>query len=172
MSNLLDKSLVHYKKLITVLGLILVYKLSFSQSTEIVDSLGNLNEHFIVEHIYFDYDKGTIRHECYATLDTLAALILAEDSTKYEVQGHTDCRGSAMYSRKLSDLRARSVKQYLIDKGVAEDRLIAKGYEEDRPRVLEDGTELTCDYISRISQKNQVERYHQMNRRMEFLRLK
>lgn len=159
-------------KTVITLALLFTSLLGYSQSPDPVDSLGNLNEHFILQDIYFDYNKWTIRPESFPILDTLALFLVTEDSTLYEVQSHTDCRGSASYSIRLSQKRAESVRQYLIEKGVPANRLIAKGYDEDQPRVLEDGTILTCDYISKLETVEQKEMHHQMNRRIEILRLR
>ena len=57
---------------------------------------------------------------------------------KVEVQGHSDARGDAKYNLNLSDRRAAAVREYLVSKGVAADRLLSKGYGESKPVVDED----------------------------------
>jgi outer membrane protein OmpA-like peptidoglycan-associated protein len=72
-----------------------------------------------------------------------------------EIQGHTDNRGNDAYNLDLSDRRAAAVKQYLVDKGIDENRLTSQGYGETQP----------------IDKKNNEKAYAK-NRRVEFLILK
>ncbi len=67
------------------------------------------------------------------TLDKLANSLKAQTDFNVEIAGHTDSTGSAEYNESLSDKRAKSVRQYLIEKGVSEDRLTATGYGEVDP---------------------------------------
>ena len=81
----------------------------------------------------FDFDKAVLKDDGKAMLDDLARIL---DGAKYEVIlaiGHTDRIGSAAYNKKLSERRAKTVRAYLISKGIAADRLIAKGYGESQP---------------------------------------
>jgi outer membrane protein OmpA-like peptidoglycan-associated protein len=89
----------------------------------------------ILDKIYFVTDKAIIKPVSYAILDAIAKTLKEQEQIKLlEVQGHTDERGSDKYNYELSDRRAKSVRQYLIDKGVSADRLSAKGYGESRPK--------------------------------------
>ncbi|MBU1069273.1 OmpA family protein [Myxococcota bacterium] len=88
----------------------------------------------IYEKIYFATNKAEILPESFGILDAIAATLKAHPQIlRIEIQGHTDDRNTDAYNLKLSDDRANSVRDYLIDKGVAPSRLIAKGYGESRP---------------------------------------
>jgi outer membrane protein OmpA-like peptidoglycan-associated protein len=88
----------------------------------------------ILDMIYFEYDKAIIKKESYPILDAVAATMQGNPSIALiEIQGHTDERGDDAYNLDLSDRRAKSVRQYLIDKGVNENRLTAQGYGETQP---------------------------------------
>jgi outer membrane protein OmpA-like peptidoglycan-associated protein len=88
----------------------------------------------ILDMIYFEYDKAIIKKESYPILDAVAATLQGNPSIQLiEIQGHTDERGDDAYNLDLSDRRAHSVRQYLIDKGVDEKRLTAQGYGETQP---------------------------------------
>ena len=87
----------------------------------------------IEEKIYFETAKAIILPKSYSILNSVAQAMKDYDRISVEVQGHTDSDGSASYNRKLSDQRANSVRQYLIDAGISEERLQAKGYGEDKP---------------------------------------
>ncbi|MBU1221148.1 OmpA family protein [Myxococcota bacterium] len=88
----------------------------------------------IYEKIYFATAKSDILPKSYSILDAIVATLKAHPMIlKIEIQGHTDDRGPAAYNLKLSDDRANSVRQYLIDHGIAASRLTAKGYGKARP---------------------------------------
>jgi peptidoglycan-associated lipoprotein len=92
---------------------------------------------------------------------------------------HTDSRDTEEYNYDLSQKRAQSVVQYLIEKGVEPARLSAKGYGESSPKVvdasivaqapfLKTGTTLSEQYINSLPSEEQKEIAHQVNRRTEF----
>jgi OOP family OmpA-OmpF porin len=85
----------------------------------------------IKQTVYFDTNKATIKRVSYPLLDEVAQALLDNPTIKVEVQGHTDSQGNDNFNMKLSQNRANSVRAYLISKGVAADRLIAKGYGEN-----------------------------------------
>jgi outer membrane protein OmpA-like peptidoglycan-associated protein len=88
----------------------------------------------ILDRVYFESDRATIRPASYAILDATAATLLGNaDITLLEIQGHTDARGDDKSNLELSGRRASAVKQYLVAKGVAEGRLSAQGYGETQP---------------------------------------
>jgi OOP family OmpA-OmpF porin len=88
----------------------------------------------ILDMVYFEYNKAVIKPQSYPILDAVAATMQGNPSIALiEVQGHTDERGNDAYNLDLSDRRAASVKQYLIDKGVDEKRLESQGYGETQP---------------------------------------
>ncbi len=91
----------------------------------------------ILDKIYFDYNKATIKRKSFGILDAIAATLKGNtDILLVEIQGHTDERGSDSYNLKLSDARAASVKQYLVDKGIDPKRLQSQGYGERQPKDL------------------------------------
>lgn len=88
----------------------------------------------IRDTVYFTTAKAVIQSRSFGLLDDVAGVLLDHpELVKVRIEGHTDSRGGADYNRRLSDARAKSVRTYLIGKGVAADRLEAIGYGEDRP---------------------------------------
>lgn len=88
----------------------------------------------ILEPVYFDTAKATIQERSYPLLDQVAAILEVNPRiTKVRVEGHTDDRGKDAYNLKLSDDRANAVREYLMNKGIAGERLEAEGFGETRP---------------------------------------
>ena len=83
--------------------------------------------------VFFDTNKATIKPQSFALLDDVALAMKDNPTIKVEVQGHTDSQGDDAMNLKLSQRRAESVRTYLIGKGVAADRMEAKGYGEEVP---------------------------------------
>jgi outer membrane protein OmpA-like peptidoglycan-associated protein len=102
--------------------------------------------------VNFDFDSDRLRPESGAVLDAVVQVAKANPGWKFEVGGHTDSIGTPDYNLKLSDRRAASVVRYLVEKGVAPNRLQAKGYGSTRPLVPEDG-----DNASARAQNRRVE---------------
>lgn len=90
-------------------------------------------EKLVLVGVNFDFDKATLRPEDIVTIDRDAAALYKWGNVKIEVAGHTDSTGPAAYNMGLSLRRAETVRNYLISKGVAADRLFAKGYGESQP---------------------------------------
>ncbi len=93
-----------------------------------------------LEGVNFDNDKATLRPEAISTLDQAAATLKEWGDVKVEVAGHTDSNASDAYNMALSQRRAEAVRDYLISKGIAADRLTAKGYGEANP-IADNSTE-------------------------------
>jgi len=92
------------------------------------------NEIVILEQVQFDTGKATIKSASAQLLDEVAEVLTQHpEMTKIEVQGHTDNRGSAALNKKLSQARADSVRKALVERGVAVERLVTKGYGPDKP---------------------------------------
>ena len=110
----------------------------------------------IIEKVYFDYNKSSVRRDSNKVLDAVV-LILLEYPTigPIEIQGHTDARGSASYNLSLSQKRVDAVREYLIRGGVDPIRLVSKGYGE---------TQLIHENAADDDQ-------HQENRRVQFMML-
>jgi outer membrane protein OmpA-like peptidoglycan-associated protein len=92
-----------------------------------------LPQKLVLEGVNFDFDKATIRQEDLPNIDKDVATLEQWGKVNIEVAGHTDSRGSDAYNIKLSQRRAEAVRDYLISKGIAADRLSAKGYGESQP---------------------------------------
>lgn len=90
-----------------------------------------LGSKFKLENIFYDYNKATLREESREALDKLADFILSNE-IKIELSSHTDARGSDSYNKNLSQRRAQSCVDYLIEKGVSKSKIIAKGYGESK----------------------------------------
>jgi outer membrane protein OmpA-like peptidoglycan-associated protein len=107
--------------------------------------------------IYFDFDKANIRPDAELELQKVIAALEKYPTLKIDVRSHTDSRGVDAYNLKLSDRRAKSTVQYIIDKGIDASRITGKGYGE---------TQLVnqCENGVQCSKEQ-----HQLNRRSEFI---
>ncbi|RME29425.1 MAG: OmpA family protein [Deltaproteobacteria bacterium] len=86
------------------------------------------------EKVLFDFNQATIKPESYPLLDEVVAVMKEHPEIEVlRIEGHTDERGSAAYNLELSEKRAEAVRQYLIDHGIAPERLRAVGYGESKP---------------------------------------
>ncbi|MGW1453917.1 OmpA family protein [Salegentibacter agarivorans] len=94
-----------------------------------------------VGNIYFDFDKATIKAESKPTLDKVVSIMNKYPELKIEIGSHADARGSDKYNMGLSERRAASTLEYLVEKGIDRSRLTSKGYGESMP--LNDCTEPT-----------------------------
>ncbi|WP_174842700.1 OmpA family protein [Spirosoma rhododendri] len=113
---------------------------------------GTLNKTFVLENIYYDFDKFNIRPDAAEELDKLVTIMKDNPTLKIELGSHTDAQGTDSYNNKLSQNRAQSAVDYIISKGIDTSRITAKGYGE---------TQLVVK-----NAKNDEE--HQRNRRTEF----
>ena len=111
--------------------------------------------------IYFDFDKHNIRYDAEIELQKVLAVLNKYPTMNIDIRSHTDCRATMAYNERLSENRAQSTRQYLIDKGIAADRLTAKGYGESQ-LVNDCGCEPT-------NESSCSEEEHQLNRRSEFI---
>ncbi|MBI9061623.1 MAG: OmpA family protein [Marinilabiliaceae bacterium] len=87
----------------------------------------------IMRHILFISGKSTLKSPSFKELDQLTALLMENSNVKIEVSGHTDNVGSAALNKRISKARALAVRQYLISKGVEQDRITYQGYGFDQP---------------------------------------
>lgn len=87
----------------------------------------------VLEGVNFDNDKADLRPEALTVLDQAADSLKEWGDVKVEVAGHTDSVSSDKHNLRLSQRRAEAVRRYLISKGIAADRLTAKGYGESSP---------------------------------------
>ena len=93
-------------------------------------------KNFTLDNVFFDSGKATLRPESDKELNELAAYMNLKKSLFIEIAGHTDNVGAPEANQKLSEDRANSVKQYLIKKGIAAERVTAKGYGDTQPVAL------------------------------------
>jgi peptidoglycan-associated lipoprotein len=92
-----------------------------------------LNRSFILENIYFNFAKWDIRPDAARELDKLRQLLIDNPGINIELSSHTDSVDTYEYNLTLSQKRAESSKQYLVDGGISPDRIVAKGYGEYKP---------------------------------------
>lgn len=140
--------------------------------------LAAINKPQVVENIFYDFDKATLRDESKAALDELVVMLKENPSVTVEMGSHTDRHGSEQYNVGLSNRRAKSVVDYLIAAGIDKDRLTWKGYGKTVPKVVtkriakefpdfEEGTELNETFVESLDEEQQEEA-DQINRRTEF----
>ncbi|MHB1298418.1 MAG: peptidoglycan-associated lipoprotein Pal [Gemmatimonadaceae bacterium] len=89
--------------------------------------------------IYFDYDKSDLKPEARQLLDAKLPLLRANTNVRIRIAGHTDDRGSDEYNIALGQRRAASAKRYLVDQGIAADRIDVVSFGEDRPSAMGTG---------------------------------
>jgi len=152
-----------------------------SQNTEIKTEiyLPSIERPIEVENIFFDLDKADLRPESMVSLDKLVETLTDNPNIVIELGSHTDARASDSYNMDLSRRRAQSVVNYLIQKGIPEERLVPKGYGESQPKTvdkkdheaypfLEEGTILSESLINGLGDEDRQEMAHFLNRRTEF----
>lgn len=91
------------------------------------------NVAFQLKNIYFDYDSSNINSSAARELNKLLVILNDNPEIKIEMGSHTDSIGTVDYNQRLSQRRAQSTVNYLIRKGIAPERLVAKGYGESKP---------------------------------------
>ena len=136
----------------------------------------------LIDNIFYDFDKATLRPESTKALDELVKLLNENPNVTIELSAHCDYKGSDEYNKRLSQQRANAVVAYLIDKGIAKDRLTPVGYGKEKPKTIrkkltekydwmKEGDVLTETYIKKLDDKKQ-ELCNQLNRRTEFIVLR
>lgn len=158
----------------------------FTADTAAVDAeyevdfmLASLSKPNIVENIFYDFDKATLRPESTQALDELVQLLKDNPHITIEMASHTDRIGTEEYNIDLSQRRAKSVIDYLIAAGIAPDRLQYQGYGKSRPKTVtkrvarlypqfKEGDVLTEEYILALPEEADREAADQVNRRTEF----
>ena len=144
--------------------------------------LANISAPVLIENIFYDFDKATLRPESQTALDELVKLLNENPNITIELSAHTDYKGSDQYNEHLSQRRAESVVNYLIAHGIPSDRLTPKGYGEGKPKkikrkvaekypFLKEGDILTEEFIAKLPEEQQ-EQCNQLNRRTEFIVLR
>lgn len=140
--------------------------------------LASINKPNIVENIFYDFDKATLRPEAKEALNEVVKMLRDNPNITIEMASHTDRKGSDEYNIALSERRAKSVVDYLIECGIPADRLQYQGYGESRPKTVtkriarefpqfEEGQVLDEEFILSLPAEQQ-EIADQINRRTEF----
>ncbi|MEX0982091.1 MAG: OmpA family protein [Bacteroidales bacterium] len=149
-----------------------------SKEFDVTIYLSSTQQVIELPNIFYDFAKWDLRPESMVSLDNLVETLNDNPNVTIELMSHTDTRGAPADNMELSQKRAQSVVDYLISKGIAADRLEAKGYGESQPKtvdenILEDysflklGDVLTESFINQLP-ANLQEQAHQINRRTEF----
>lgn len=141
--------------------------------------LANINAPVLIRNVFYAFDSAELTENSTLALDSLVDLLNQNPHVTIELSAHCDFRGSDAYNLNLSQRRAESVVRYLIQQGIASDRLTPKGYGEERPKVvtrrvaeqnpfLQAGDTLTEAFITALPDESQREICHALNRRTEF----
>ena len=144
--------------------------------------LASITAPVLIDNIFYDFDQATLRPESTTALDSLVTLLNDNPNVTIELSAHADYRGSAAYNKRLTQRRAENVVRYLIEHGIAADRLTPVGYGEDKPKkirkkltekhpFLKADDILTEEYIKTLKDEEQ-EICNQLNRRTEFIVLR
>ena len=116
-----------------------------------------INKIFQVDNIYYNFNKWDIRDDAAKELDKLVQLLIDNPEIKIELGSHTDSIDDNSYNLQLSQRRAESAVRYIVQHGIAPDRIVAKGYGEERPIARNTNPDGTDNPVGR-----------QKNRRTEF----
>lgn len=144
--------------------------------------LASITAPVLIDNIFYDFDKATLRPESTAALDELVKLLNENPNVTIELSSHCDYKGSAVYNKGLSQRRAESVVAYLTEKGISRDRLSPVGYGKEKPKTirkkltekypwLKEGDVLSEEFILTLD-KDKQEICNQLNRRTEFIVLR
>lgn len=140
--------------------------------------LPSISKPSVVENIFYDYNKADLRPESKTALNELIAVLHDNPNVTIEMASHTDRWGSDAYNINLSERRAKSVVDYLVENGISRNRLQPHGYGKSRPKTVtkriarlypqfKEGDILTEEFIKTLSEEDQ-QAADQINRRTEF----
>lgn len=140
--------------------------------------LASISAPVLIDNIFYAFDKATLLPESKNALDSLILMLNENPNITIELAAHTDYRGAEAYNKKLSQKRAESVVNYLINHGIAPDRLTPVGYGEEKPKTirrkvaerypwLKENDVLTEEFILKLKPEQQ-ETANALNRRTEF----
>ena len=144
--------------------------------------LASITAPVLIDNIFYDFDKATLRPESTAALDELVKLLNENPNVTIELSAHCDYKGSAEYNKILAQRRAETVVEYLVAKGISRDRLSPVGYGKEKPKTikkkltekynwLKENDVLTEEFIKKLDNEKQ-EICNQLNRRTEFIVLR
>lgn len=144
-----------------------------------------INVPVLIDNIFYEFDRADLTPESTEALDQLVGMMNENPNITIELSAHCDYRGNDDYNQRLSQRRAESVVRYLIQHGIAKDRLTAVGYGESRPKIVSKklaetllagdpkvevqvNDTLTENYILRVKDEDKQEVLNALNRRTEF----
>lgn len=141
--------------------------------------LPSITRPVLIDNIFYEFDKATLTKESEESLNELIKLLNLNPNVTIELSSHCDYKGRDEYNVRLSQARAESVVNYLIKGGIEAERLTAKGYGEEKPKIvhkkltekvpfLKENDVLTEDFIKNLESEEQQEICNQLNRRTEF----
>ncbi len=144
--------------------------------------LASIRVPVLIDNIFYDFDKATLRPESTVALDELVKMLQENPNVTIELSAHCDYRGSASYNKTLSQHRAQAVVDYLIAHGIPADRLTPVGYGKEKPKTirkkltekypwLKENDVLSEEFIKKLNEEQQ-EICNQLNRRTEFIVLR
>lgn len=152
--------------------------LEFDKIFEYEIQLETFNKTFEIPNIEFEFGKWELTQPSKLVLDSIVKIMVNNPYLVIELSAHTDMVGTDEANIELSQKRAKSVTDYVTSKGIPEGRLIAKGYGESKPKVIEKedlrfpflpkGTVLNESFINTLSPE-QKEAANQQNRRIEMI---
>ena len=108
-------------------------------------------ESIIELNVFFDTNKHLIHKKYFNELDRIAIMLNQYPTIVVEIGGHTDSDGDALINQKLSEKRAKSINDYLVNKGVGAHQLILKGYGESQPKYLN-----TSDWNKSLNRRSEI----------------
>ena len=155
-----------------------VVELEESEEHVLQFPLASITAPVLIDNIFYDYDRATLRPESEQALDSLVLLLNENPNVAIELSAHCDYKGSSEYNKRLSQRRAESVVNYLIAHGIPADRLTPVGYGKETPKTirkklaeryeyLNEGDVLTQEFIEQLKPEEQ-DICNQLNRRTEF----
>ena len=103
------------------------------EASTLMPSLGNEIKIFEDENIYFDFDKFDLKSKTMKILDQKASFLKANADLKIRIEGNCDERGTTEYNLALGDRRAKSSQSYLVEQGIATERISIISYGKERP---------------------------------------
>ena len=145
--------------------------------------LASITAPVMIDNIFYDFDKATLRPESKEALDKLVELLKENPNVTIELSAHCDYKGPDEYNKGLSQRRAETVVEYLVEHGIEADRLTPMGYGEEKPKTvrkkltekypfLKENDVLTEEFIKTLEDEEQQEQCNQLNRRTEFIVLR
>ena len=145
--------------------------------------LASITAPVMIDNIFYDFNKATLRPESTESLDKLVTLLKENPNVAIELSAHCDYKGPTEYNKYLSQQRAETVVNYLVEHGIEAGRLTPMGYGKEKPKTirrkltekypfLKENDVLTEDFIKTLKDEEQQEQCNQLNRRTEFIVLR